>query len=184
MSLRSTRIVVKPKIPNHISFDMSLARGLDYYTGIIYEAITEASAPPGFKAANAFSEASEEATPPPPPPLKKKSKKPVQDGEEEEIDESQVGVGSVAAGGRYDGLVGMFTSAAAGEGKKAAQLPCVGVSIGLDRIFAIVWPKWVERGMRSKETMAYVMAAGDGLVAERIKLVKELRDNGIKVISI
>lgn len=26
---------------------MSLARGLDYYTGIIYEAVTEKSAPPG-----------------------------------------------------------------------------------------------------------------------------------------
>lgn len=30
-----------------MSFDMSLARGLDYYTGIIYEAVTEKSAPPG-----------------------------------------------------------------------------------------------------------------------------------------
>lgn len=158
---------------------MSLARGLDYYTGIIYEAITEASAPPGFKTANAFAEGSSEPAPPPPP--KKKSKKPTQEGEEEEVDESSVGVGSIAAGGRYDNLVGMFTSAAAAGGKKAAQLPCIGVSIGLDRIFAIVWPKWVERGMRSKETMAYVMAAGDGLVAERIKLVKELRENGIKV---
>lgn len=160
---------------------MSLARGLDYYTGIIYEAITEASAPPGFKDANALAEGSSEPAPPPPPP-KKKSKKPAQDGEEE-VDESQVGVGSIAAGGRYDNLVGLFTSAAAGEGKKAAQLPCVGISIGLDRIFAIVWPKWVERGMRSKETMAYVMAAGDGLVAERIKLVRELRENGVKVRS-
>jgi histidyl-tRNA synthetase len=26
-------------------FDMSLARGLDYYTGVIYEVITEGSAP-------------------------------------------------------------------------------------------------------------------------------------------
>ena len=37
-----------------ISFDLSPARGLDYYTGIIYEAIVEGSAPSGFKAANAF----------------------------------------------------------------------------------------------------------------------------------
>jgi len=42
-----------------ISFDLSLARGLDYYTGIIYEVIVEASAPPGFKT-NA--DASAEAT--------------------------------------------------------------------------------------------------------------------------
>ncbi|KAI0079540.1 histidyl-tRNA synthetase [Panus rudis PR-1116 ss-1] len=169
-----------------ISFDMSLARGLDYYTGIIYEAIVEASAPPGFKSANAFASSSSQPstsdvpTPSPAPAPKKKAKKTKGEEEEEEIDESQVGVGSIAAGGRYDNLVGLFTSAAAGEGKKAASLPCVGVSIGLDRIFAIVWPKWVERGMRSKETMAYVMAAGDGLLKERIELVQELREAGIK----
>ncbi len=90
-------------------------------------------------------------------------------------------MGSIAAGGRYDNLVGMFTAAAAGEGKKAAGLPCIGVSIGLDRVFALVWPKWVERGMRSKETMAYVMSAGDGLLKERVGLVQELREAGIKV---
>ncbi|THH13504.1 hypothetical protein EW146_g6723 [Bondarzewia mesenterica] len=144
------------KVMDKVSFDLSLARGLDYYTGIIYEAIVEASAPPGFK-----------------------TKKPAAGGEEEEeIDESQVGVGSIAAGGRYDNLVGMFTSAAAGETKKG--MPCVGVSIGLDRVFAIVWPKWVERGMRSKEVMAYVMAAGDGLLKERMGLVQELREAGIR----
>ena len=159
---------------------MSLARGLDYYTGIIYEAITEASAPPGFNAANAFASTSSSAPTPAPAP-KKKSKKSAEEDEEEEVDESQVGVGSIAAGGRYDNLVGMFTAAAAGEGKKAAQLPCVGISFGLDRVFAILWPKWVERGMRSKDTMAYVMAAGDGLLTERVKLVKELREVGIKV---
>lgn len=168
-----------------ISFDMSLARGLDYYTGLIYEAITEASAPPGFKAANAFADASNDPAPAPAPApetKKDKKRKPANgEEEEEEIDESKVGVGSIAAGGRYDNLVGMFTAAAAGEGKKAAQLPCVGVSIGMDRIFAIVWPKWVERGMRSKDTMAFVMAAGDGLLTERVQLVQELREAGIKV---
>ncbi|KAI0829021.1 histidyl-tRNA synthetase [Trametes gibbosa] len=169
-----------------ISFDLSLARGLDYYTGIIYEAIVEASAPPGFTSANAFASSSATPSVPSPsavqaPPKKKAAKKATASpDEEEEIDESQVGVGSIAAGGRYDNLVGMFTAAAAGEGKKASSLPCVGISIGLDRIFALVWPKWVERGMRSKETMAYVMAAGDGLLAERVALVHELREAGIK----
>lgn len=75
----------------------------------------------------------------------------------------------------------MFSAAAAAEGKKAQDLPCIGVSIGLDRVFALVWPKWVEKGMRSKETMAYVMAAGDGLLQERVELVQELREAGIKV---
>ena len=63
----------------------------------------------------------------------------------------------------------------------AGGTPCVGVSIGMDRIFALVWPKWVEKGGRAKETMAYVMSPGDGLLEERIKLVKELREAGIKV---
>ncbi|KAF5381598.1 hypothetical protein D9615_005532 [Tricholomella constricta] len=166
------------KVLDKISFDLSLARGLDYYTGIIYEAIVEASAPPGFTEANALAAADGTAAPAPAP---KKSKKPkAADGEEEEVDESQVGVGSIAAGGRYDGLVGMFNAAAAAEGKKAHELPCVGVSIGMDRVFAIVWPKWVEKGMRSKETMAYVVSMGDGLLKERVQLVQELREAGIK----
>jgi len=162
---------------------MSLARGLDYYTGIIYEATVEASAPPGFSSPSANA-----VEPPPmanraPAPPKKKPKKPTTEtvDEEEETDESQVGIGSIAAGGRYDNLVSMFTTAAAGEGKKGASVPCIGVSIGLDRIFAIVWPKWANKGMRSKETMAYVMAAGDGLLEERIRLVQELREAGVKV---
>ncbi len=113
--------------------------------------------------------------------------------EESEIDESQVGVGSIAAGGRYDGLVGAFLAGAAGvdaaskEGKKAmlvggvVGIPCIGVSIGMDRVFALLWPKWAERGGRTKETMVFVMSAGDGLLEERVGLVSELREAGIKV---
>lgn len=164
---------------------MSLARGLDYYTGIIYEATVEASAPPGFKQADAlvFPSTSEGADPTPKPDSKKKAKKKVDEEGEEEIDESQVGVGSIAAGGRYDNLVGMFLSAASGEGKKTTSIPCVGVSMGLDRIFAILWPMWIERGMRSKGTMVYVMSAGDGLLQERVQLVQALREAGINVSS-
>ena len=166
-----------------VSFDMSLARGLDYYTGIIYEAIVEASAPPGFKQADALASTSTSEGTDPKPDSKRKPKKKVDEEGEEEIDESQVGVGSIAAGGRYDNLVGMFLSAASGEGKKSASIPCVGVSMGLDRIFAILWPRWVERGMRSKGTMVYVMSAGDSLLQERVQLVQALREAGINVSS-
>ncbi|KAJ7638312.1 histidine-tRNA ligase [Roridomyces roridus] len=161
-----------------ISFDLSLARGLDYYTGIIYEAVVEASAPPGFKA-DASAPAEGSSAPPP----KKKAAKKASEEDEEEVDASQVGVGSIAAGGRYDNLVSMFTTAAAAEGKKGASLPCIGVSIGMDRIFALVWPRWVEKGGRSKETMAYVIEVGqpsNGLLEERMALVRELREAGIK----
>ncbi|KAK7045641.1 Cytoplasmic and mitochondrial histidine tRNA synthetase [Paramarasmius palmivorus] len=179
------KLLAAYNVVDKISFDLSLARGLDYYTGIIYEAIVEASAPPGFKA-NPDPSTSAAPSDNPPPPSKKKTKKPKQEGEEDEdeVDESQVGVGSIAAGGRYDNLVGMFTSAAASadSAKKAAKAgtPCVGVSIGLDRIFALLYPKWIEQGKRQKDTMVYVMAAGDGLLVERIKLVRELREAGVK----
>ena len=43
-------------------------------------------------------------------------------------------VGSVAAGGRYDGLVGMFDA-------KNRTVPCVGVSIGIERLFSIMEQK-------------------------------------------
>jgi histidyl-tRNA synthetase len=172
------------KVTDKMSFDLSLARGLDYYTGIIYEAIVAASAPPGFSTLPTVSptEPTTSAAPRAPPPApKKKAKKPAED--DEEVDDSQVGVGSIAAGGRYDNLVGAFTAAASAEGKRAAQMPCVGVSIGVDRIFALLWPQWSQME-RTKGTLVYVMAAGDGLLLERLKLVKELRDAGIKVRTI
>lgn len=87
-------------------FDLSLARGLDYYTGIIYEALlTQANVVP---AANETSNGA-----------------PAEEG---------VSVGSVAGGGRYDGLVGMFDP-------KGRKVPCVGVSIGIERIFSIMEQK-------------------------------------------
>ena len=38
-------------------------------------------------------------------------------------------VGSIAGGGRYDNLVGMFSSKA---------VPCVGVCVGIERVFNIM----------------------------------------------
>lgn len=154
-----------------------MARGLDYYTGVVYEVVVEASAPPGF-GINAEVAVKQVAA------GTSKPRKPKPKVDEEEVDESQVGVGSIAAGGRYDNLVAMFLAAAAGENKKKPQnIPCVGVSMGLDRIFALLWPRWSQRGMRAKQTMAYVMAARDGLLEERIRLAQELRNAGIKVFS-
>jgi histidyl-tRNA synthetase len=62
-------------------FDLTLARGIDYYTGIVYEAM---------------------------------------------VDEPKVG--SVSGGGRYDGLVGMFSG---------RDIPAMGISIGLERIIEV-----------------------------------------------
>jgi len=46
-------------------------------------------------------------------------------------------VGSIAGGGRYDDLVGMFDS-------KGRKVPCVGFSIGVERIFSIMEAKMKE----------------------------------------
>ncbi|EHA99513.1 Histidyl-tRNA synthetase, cytoplasmic [Heterocephalus glaber] len=124
-------------IADKISFDLSLARGLDYYTGVIYEAVLLQT--------------------------------PAQAGEE------PLGVGSVAAGGRYDGLVGMFDP-------KGRKVPCVGLSIGVERIFSIVEQRLEasEEKVRTTETQVLVASAQKKLLEERLKLVSELWNAGIK----
>ncbi len=71
----------------NVAFDATLARGLGYYTGPVFEAV-------------------------------------ITDG----------GVGSVSGGGRYDGLVGMFSG---------RSVPAVGISLGLERLLVVM----EERGM-------------------------------------
>lgn len=68
--------------PSSLAVDPTLARGLDYYTGPVFEATVE-----------------------------------------------EPNVGSIAGGGRYDGLVGMFSK---------QDVPCVGVSLGLERIVTVM----------------------------------------------
>ncbi|CAL8358446.1 unnamed protein product [Merluccius merluccius] len=126
------------QVTDKVVFDLSLARGLDYYTGVIYEAVlTQAG-----------------ATPAP-------------DGEE------SPSVGSVAGGGRYDGLVGMFDP-------KGRTVPCVGVSIGIERIFSIMEKKAEAEKVRTTEIQVMVVSAQKNLLEERLKLVTELWNAGIK----
>ena len=111
------------------SLDLSLARGLDYYTGVIFEAVLEGS-----------------------------------------------NVGSIAAGGRYDDLVGMF-------GKK--QVPAVGLSLGIERIFTILEQKSREEAKKTKgkiretKTRVLVMSADAGLQIERIRMTTRLWEKDI-----
>ena len=46
----------------------------------------------------------------------------------------------------------------------------------MDRIFALVWPRYLERGSRTKDTVVFVMSAGDGLLEKHIELVRESRE--------
>ena len=94
---------------NKVSFDFSLARGLDYYTGVIYEAVL--------------------------------------------TDTDRVG--SISGGGRYDGLIGMFS------GK---DIPSVGGSVGIERVFAILEEREMQKGIiRATETQILVTSLGKNL---------------------
>jgi histidyl-tRNA synthetase len=100
----------KAKCIDKVVFDLSLARGLDYYTGVIFEAV--------FKGATQ--------------------------------------VGSIAAGGRYDKLIGMF-------GTK--PVPAVGVSLGIERVFTIMEQQQKDKNetIRATETQVLVAILGDEL---------------------
>lgn len=124
-------------VTTDILVDLSLARGLDYYTGIIYEATLN---PLESKPAIAKSES----------------------------------YGSVAGGGRYDHLVEMFS-------KNGVEVPCVGLSIGVERIFSILEAKHAAEGtkIRTKDLLVYVVSAHKGLHKKRMEIVGKLWDAGI-----
>jgi histidyl-tRNA synthetase len=83
--------------------------------------------------------------------------------------------GSIAGGGRYDGLIGMF-------GKE--QIPACGVSLGLERILVVM----EERGMFPPEIAASASADvmvtiwNEESVSESLKLAGELRQKGLRVL--
>ncbi|XP_072748275.1 histidine--tRNA ligase, cytoplasmic isoform X2 [Anoplolepis gracilipes] len=118
------------KVLDKIKFDLSLARGLDYYTGVIYEAI---------------------------------------------LCGDDIGVGSVAGGGRYDNLVGMFDS-------KNKNVPCVGVSLGVERIFSVLEARLANKGLktRTNEIEVFVASAQKNLHEERMKILVDLWEAGVK----
>lgn len=169
-----------------VSFDLSLARGLDYYTGIIFEGTCQTSLIFPCEAQTLtrfFSPVVTEGSAPathtdssiPKPKSKKKGKASEDD---DRSDDPSVGVGSVAAGGRYDNLVGMFS----GKG----QIPCVGISFGVDRIFSIEKARQdaeSDKEPRGNKTDVFVMAFGgkgfDGMLKDRMKICNTLWEAGI-----
>ena len=86
-------------------------------------------------------------------------------------------VGSVAAGGRYDNLVGMFDV-------KNKAVPCVGLSIGIERIFSILEGRAKAAGshsVRMVETQVMVASGQKDMLEERMQVCTRLWDAGIKV---
>lgn len=84
-------------------------------------------------------------------------------------------IGSIAAGGRYDNLIGMFDE----NGKSA---PCCGISIGIERILLILEEKNKKDGvkLRTNKADVFVVTPHRGLGEERLKLVNRLWDAGIR----
>ena len=108
-----------------IEFDLSLARGLDYYTGMIFEAV---------------------------------------------LTDGEFGLGSIAGGGRYDELIGMFSK---------DQIPAVGGSIGIERLFVILEEK--QKGSsRSSITEFLVASIGkSGTLERKLQIVNDLWNVGL-----
>eukprot|EP01054_Gregarina_sp_Poly1_P000461 Gregarina_sp_Poly_1__460@NODE_110_length_13975_cov_113_221887_g97_i0_p1_GENE_NODE_110_length_13975_cov_113_221887_g97_i0NODE_110_length_13975_cov_113_221887_g97_i0_p1_ORF_typecomplete_len912_score140_30tRNAsynt_His/PF13393_6/3_6e99HGTP_anticodon/PF03129_20/1_2e04HGTP_anticodon/PF03129_20/1_8e11HGTP_anticodon2/PF12745_7/6_3e08tRNAsynt_2/PF00152_20/0_2tRNAsynt_2/PF00152_20/31_NODE_110_length_13975_cov_113_221887_g97_i01119313928 len=128
-----------PHVGELIIFDTSLARGLDYYTGLIYEVV-------------------------------------LVDGE--------VPVGTIAAGGRYDGLIGLFS---------AKPIPAAGVSVGIERVLRLLdsrfdVDKYKIASKHDRAQFAYtnksdvfIINAGEGLLKEKLEIATKLRQAGIRV---
>lgn len=133
-----------------VSFEMSLARGLDYYTGVIYEAVllgTNKLSVLLIRVLNLLLIS---------------------------LDDTGAQVGSVAGGGRYDNLVGMFDP-------KNRTVPCVGVSLGVERLFAVMEAKAAkdESADRGRASV-YVATAQKNLHEERLRVCRELWDADVK----
>lgn len=108
----------------NLAIDLTIARGLDYYTGTIYETILN----------------------------------------------NYPGIGSVCSGGRYDNLAGYYTK---------QQLPGVGISIGLTRLFyQIQEAKIIELNQTSTKTQVLIVPMNTEIEAS-IKVANRLREAGI-----
>lgn len=110
-------------IRENVQFDVSLARGLDYYTGPIFETVIE-----------------------------------------------KPSIGSISGGGRFDGLIGMFSG---------NDTPATGTSLGLERIITIMEElKMLPAASTLSEVLVTVFDRS--LVEASFRVVSELRRAGIR----
>jgi histidyl-tRNA synthetase len=111
------------KLDSKVKIDLSLARGLDYYTGPIFEVFAEQ------------------------------------------------GIGSIAAGGRYDKMIGLFLG---------RNIPATGISLGIERIMEVIKERKIIETTKSK-TKVFVIAVNDKLRDKVLEVVQMLREKSIKV---
>jgi len=111
-------LLKKEKLDKFVKVDLCLARGLDYYTGNVFEVVAEGSS------------------------------------------------SSVAGGGRYDRLIGLFG---------APETPAVGISFGIDRILDLLGEKIKPVG----GTKIFVLAIGKEMQLLALELAQKIRALGI-----
>lgn len=107
----------------YLDFDLTLARGLNYYTGSIFE-----------------------------------------------VEAKGVKMGSIGGGGRYDDLTGVF-------GLK--DLPGIGISFGLDRIYLVLEELGVLPSLEADFTQVLFVNFGDKEADYCLKVLSDLRKAGI-----
>ena len=111
------------KLSGKVVFDMALARGLDYYTGFVWEFV---------------------------------------------IEENGKRLPSIGGGGRYDSLIGIYTS---------RGIPATGMTLGISRIFDILNSKDTKKTY-AKAFIAYIGAQNRDYA---INAANTLRGNGVYV---
>lgn len=116
--------IVQELTNNHgkVVIDLSIARGLAYYTGIVYETTVD----------------------------------------------DIVGFGSICSGGRYDNLAERFIN---------QPMPGVGISIGVDRLAALLFEHSDKKEMGVPKV--FIAIAEEGITDDAFKLAKKLRDFGV-----
>jgi histidyl-tRNA synthetase len=109
-------------VESNVKIDLGLARGLDYYTGPVFE---------------------------------------VSAGEN---------IGSVAGGGRYDKMIGMFS------GK---DTPAVGISFGIERIMEIIKDMKMMEQKRTNVNV-FVIGVNEKMTEKVVEIVQMLRSNSVQ----
>ena len=111
---------------DHFAVDLTIARGLDYYTGTVYETTM--------------------------------------------LDHPEIG--SICSGGRYDNLAEYYTE---------KQLPGVGISIGLTRLFFVLEDQgYLNNNLNTAPADALILPMTDDMAAA-ISLATTLRNQGVRV---
>jgi histidyl-tRNA synthetase len=111
------------KVEPKFRIDLSLARGLDYYTGPIFEVF------------------------------------------------AAEGVGSVAGGGRYDKMIGLFSG---------RNIPATGISLGIERIIEVMKERNMIKQSKTK-VKAFVAAVNEQVRTNALELAQKLRQSGVPV---